>query len=256
MRVYTLTTERVLLTRYRYILAALLVSGLYAPANAAEKPGDVATAVTPAEAWPMFRGSAGLTGVSASTVPDDPKLLWRFETDEPIKSSPVIAHGRVYFGSNDRHVYAVTLADGKKAWSFKTEDYVEAPPTVDGDFVYAGLNDGVLYKLNAKTGELIWKYTTEAQISGAANVVRFDDKRRAVLVGSHDNMLHCVDAATGKAIWTYETDNFVNGAATIDNGRVIFGGCDGFIHVVNLADGKSIRKIEIGSYIAGSAALS
>ena len=47
----------------------------------------------PADAWPQFRGTAGLSGVSTSQLPDEPQLLWTLEAGESIDSSAAIADG-------------------------------------------------------------------------------------------------------------------------------------------------------------------
>ena len=56
-----------------------LVLGLYGPTwNAASQT------TAPLNTWSQFRGTANLSGISASSVPDNPKLLWSFEAGESI----------------------------------------------------------------------------------------------------------------------------------------------------------------------------
>ena len=40
--------------------------------------------------WPVFRGSNSLCGVSNDPIPDNPKLLWKFNTKDMIVSTLVI----------------------------------------------------------------------------------------------------------------------------------------------------------------------
>jgi hypothetical protein len=44
--------------------------------------------------WKIFRGSPDLTGLSNDRIPDQPNLLWSFQTEYEIKSSPVIGYGK------------------------------------------------------------------------------------------------------------------------------------------------------------------
>src|SRR5437870_5089821 len=77
--------------------------------------------------WPMYRGNAALTGVANELLPKKPALLWSFKTGGPVRSSPVIAGGKVFIGSDDFKIYALDFASGKKLWEFKTGAAVHAP---------------------------------------------------------------------------------------------------------------------------------
>nr|NQU89565.1 PQQ-binding-like beta-propeller repeat protein [Bacteroidota bacterium] len=70
--------------------------------------------------WPSFRGNASLTGYTGIDCADSYKLLWSFNTDDEIKSSPVICDGTIYIGSDDGNLYAISDA-GKLIWKYSTE---------------------------------------------------------------------------------------------------------------------------------------
>jgi len=205
--------------------------------------------------WPMFHGGRGLLGRAAGTLGDSLELLWKFETADQIKSSPVIVDDIVYIGSSDANMYAIDFETGNQMWKYQSPDAIEATPCVVEGSVYVGCSDGFLYALDAKTGSFKWKYETEGEILGAANWTRSPDGQSLwILVGSYDNRLHCVDSTSGQAVWTYETDNYINGSPTVADQKTVFGGCDAIIHVVSLTDGTQVAGIDGGSYIAGSAA--
>jgi len=48
------------------------------------------------------------------------KPLWTFTTRARVDSSPAIAGGRVFVGSNDGRVYGLDLASGKKVWEIRS----------------------------------------------------------------------------------------------------------------------------------------
>ena len=52
-----------------------------------------------ANCWGNFRGNAQLTGVSSATLPDQPALLWNFNTQDGIKAAPVSCDGIVVVGT-------------------------------------------------------------------------------------------------------------------------------------------------------------
>ncbi|MDH3583802.1 MAG: PQQ-binding-like beta-propeller repeat protein [Phycisphaerae bacterium] len=233
----------------------------------AERPGPGATAGSRATGtarrpaaitrWVHYRGDTGQRGVSQARLPQNPKLLWTFATGGAIKSSPVIAGGRAYIGSDDGMVYALDLRTGKKIWQFKTphEDPVEAPPTLHGDRLFVGDVGGFMYALDASDGKLIWKHEAQDKIVGAANVIPGKTGSALVVFGAHDGVLYGLDAATGKQAWAFEISDPINGSPAVSRGRSIFGGCDGALHVVSTDNGQSVRSVDVGDIIAGSAAL-
>ena len=250
-----------------------------------EDEADARPAGGPAEAasWPLFHGRQDMAGVAPGRLPRALALRWKFQTEGPVKSSPAIEleaaagpekgqepydcsekvpdtcsdpAGRGFVGSNDGHLYAINLADGRKVWAYQTADAVEAAPLVLQGAVYVGSVNGYLYALDAATGALQWKYQTRDKILGGANWVRSPQGDRTwILIGSYDMSLHCVDAATGKAVWTVETGNYVNGTPAVVDGKIIFGGCDGLVRILAPADGRELRTLEAGGYVAGAVAV-
>ena len=57
---------------------------------------------------PMFRGNLARTGVyKTKGVEELTNLKWKFKTGESVHSSPAISDGIVYFGSDDKNLYAL-----------------------------------------------------------------------------------------------------------------------------------------------------
>ncbi len=59
--------------------------------------------------------------------------------------------------ANDK-VYCLDILTGQERWSFFTGGPVRLAPTVWDNKVYFGSDDGHVYCLKAEDGELIWKY--------------------------------------------------------------------------------------------------
>ena len=208
--------------------------------------------------WRQFRGDAAQRGVAPGSLGDDFEVRWTYEAGGAIASSPVVADGLVYFGSDDQKVHAVELASGALRWSHTTEDIVEAPPVVHEGAVYVGSYDCFLYALDAGSGELRWRFETGDKIVGAAVPVRGPEGTTRIVTGSYDTSLYGIDPETGARTWVYTTDNHVNGTPAIDEeGRIVFGGCDAVLHVVSAHTGEALGRLELGEacHIAGSVAL-
>jgi outer membrane protein assembly factor BamB len=84
-------------------------------------------------------------------------VLRKLKAAGPIKSSPVVADGIIFFGSNDGHIYAVNAETGREAWRLKTGDKVTRSAAVVDGVVYIASEDGFCYALKARTGEPLWK---------------------------------------------------------------------------------------------------
>src|SRR5690606_40007659 len=90
-----------------------------------------------ADSWPIFRGNQQLTGISKTELPNQPKLLWTFQTGDNIKSAPVVDQGKVVIGSTDGVVYCLDI-NGKLLWKFETSNTIEAPALIHKNTVYIG----------------------------------------------------------------------------------------------------------------------
>jgi ribosomal protein L4 len=59
-----------------------------------------------------------------------------------VDSSPAIAGGRVFVGSNDGRVYGLDLASGKKVWEYEAASPVTSSPAVAKGKVVVATADG------------------------------------------------------------------------------------------------------------------
>lgn len=214
---------------------------------------SISTQSQTADSWPQFRGNHQLTGVAATTVPDNLKLLWTFEAgksaDASIESSAAIADGTVYVGCASGDLLAVDLWSGKLKWKYKTKDMIlESSPAVGGGMVFVGDQTGVFHAVNAATGRGVWSYPTGSEIKCSPVIV--GDK---VLIGSYDGYLYCFQMRDGKTVWRFKTDNYVHGTPSIVDGVAYFAGCDEIFHGIRIADGKEVVRVPAGGNTASSA---
>ena len=215
--------------------------------------------------WPHPRGGLSGTGVADIAFADSYALAWTYATGGAVLSSPVIADGVVYVGSEDKHLHAIDAATGQKKWTFQTAALIDASPVFEkiglfgAGVVYVGTDGGMLHAIDAATGKEIWQFKTEARISGEAGVVTVPSgggqPNWVVLIGSHDGKLYCLDAATGEKRWAYETDDYINCGVCIDGNTIILGGCDTFLHMIDLSTGKGLGEVELGGEVSGTPSL-
>ena len=84
----------------------------------------------------------------------------------PFYSSAAVTASRVVLGGRDKLVHGLTLA-GKSAWTFTTRARVESSPAIAGGRVFVGSNDGRFYVLNLENGAKVWEYEAGAPLSAS-----------------------------------------------------------------------------------------
>ncbi len=102
----------------------------------------------------MFRANPEHTGVydNGSVEPENTEL-WRFTTEGIVYSSPAVAEGTVYVGSEDKNLYAIDAVTGKEKWRFTAGDHMYSSPAVANGIVYVASEDKNLYAIDAVTGK-------------------------------------------------------------------------------------------------------
>jgi len=73
------------------------------------------------------------------------RAAWTFATRARVESSPAIAGGRVFVGSNDGRFYVLSLANGAKLWEFNAGAPLSASPAIANGRIVIGSQDGRLY---------------------------------------------------------------------------------------------------------------
>ena len=84
----------------------------------------------------------------------------------PFYSSAAVTASRVVIGGRDKMVHGLTL-DGKAAWTFAPRARVESSPAIAGGRVFVGSNDGSFYVLGLENGTKLWEFDTGAPLSAS-----------------------------------------------------------------------------------------
>lgn len=209
----------------------------------------------PKESWPVHRGTAAQTGLSATTLPKSPALLWKYELGSGAGLAAAIADGTVYVGSEDGKLVALDLATGQQQWEFKREDAIAAPPTVFGDHIYVGDESGMLWCVRRRDGRDDWSFQTQGAIySGVVPLPGLPPLPPRLLVGSYDGGLYCINGQDGDLLWKYGAGDKLHGTPAIIGKFAFVAGCDGYLHCVRHRDGALAAKFGFGAPSASSAA--
>ena len=202
--------------------------------------------------WSMFRRDSAHSAAGQS-APENLTLRWKFTTDGAVISSPSVADGMVYVGSQDKNIYCLDSRTGSLIWNFTTGARIKSSPAIADGMVYVGPDDGNVYCLDAEDGSLIWSTDAGGHIEvnfAAAPALRssptiVDGK---VYVGSLDTNVYCLDAEDGDVEWTFKTEGYITSSPAVVDGAVYVVSEEpetGALYKLNAADGSFIWKREL-----------
>jgi outer membrane protein assembly factor BamB len=215
----------------------------------------------------QFRGDAAHSGVYQSSAPREiSHVLWQFKTGGRVFSSPVVADGLVFMGSNDHFLYALDAAKGTQVWKFSTDANVNSTPAVAQGVVYVLSLDGNAYALDEHTGKLLWKFQTggESRLN-RAGIYGLAPSREVVpdpwdfllssptvaqgvvYFGSGDHHVYALDARTGKQLWSFEAADVVHSSPAVVDGVVYIGCWDGTFYALHASTGQLAWKFTTGA---------
>lgn len=211
----------------------------------------IGTSTIPVSSWSMWRADPAHSS-TAQIGPSNLTLAWKFTTNGAVISSPSVADGIVYVGSQDRNIYALGAWSGKLIWNFTTKNSVESSPAVENGKVYTGGDDGYVYCLDALTGNLVWKafvngdlpYTYGSLVLKSSPAV-FGGR---VYIGSLDGILYALDADTGDVYWKFKTGGPILSSPAVVDGGVYFYSEEptiGALYRLNAATGDLIWKQQL-----------
>jgi len=152
----------------------------------------------------------------------DPVARWKFATGGPVRTSPAVAGGTAFFGSNDGFLYAVELETGEQVWRYETAAELRSSPAVVDGVVFAGAKDGDVIALDAATGDLRWRFPTAQGIVAAPTV-----SDGVVYASTNDQIMYAIDAATGQERWHGGLASPTLTSPTLSNTAIFVGNEDG-----------------------------
>lgn len=180
-----------------------------------------------------------------------PTVHWKFKSNGPIFSTPVISENIVYVGSLDSTLYAVDLITGKLKWKFKTGGEIRSTVSMDGSqlFLYSG--DATLYSLNKTTGKVLWTFKTKGGILGDRRYDFADYYQSSpvfhtnrIFFGAGDGRVYAVDAKDGKLCWSFKTEDIVHTTPAIYKDRLFVGSYDGNLYSLDQEHGDLLWKFK------------
>jgi outer membrane protein assembly factor BamB len=144
----------------------------------------------------VFFGDAGGTFHCVDAVTG--KKRWTFAAKGQIVSPANFAADKIVFGSDDHHLYCVSL-EGKLVWQLKTKEKIQVAPAIAGERVFVAGRDQTLHVVDLAKGVEVATIPLGGYI-GASAAVRGDQ----LYVGTMANRFLAVDWRKGSILWHFE----------------------------------------------------
>ncbi len=174
--------------------------------------------------------------------------LWEYPTGGPIKSTPLIYNGRVYFGSNDYSIHCISATNMNYYWKKATGSIIDmASPAIGDNIVFIGSSDSKLYAFDVLNGEPKWKpFKTGRPITSTPAIYN-----GRVYITSQDGKLYSIDISSGTEIWTFPTKpprgQQIYASPVIKNDVIyiaVYGAKSGTLYAIDVNKGTEIWKFK------------
>ncbi len=140
------------------------------------------------------------------------EVLWRVETEAPVRTPPTAYRGRVYLSTNTNEFLALNQETCERDWSFQSFEesarfLSSSSPAAAGDLVVAPFSSGELVAFIADNGRSVWDMTLsrESRLTALSSLNDIAGSpvidRGLVYVVSHGGRFSAVDIRTGAAVW-------------------------------------------------------
>lgn len=174
---------------------------------------------SPSESSPLVAGGRVYVGSQAGTVyafnAKTGRPIWHYQAGGPVKGALAFSKGRLFFGDYGGSVTALRAGNGSVVW--RSGGYGEIYATVAVAFgrVYVGSKSGSVCALSESSGAQVWCHGTGAYVYAAPAVASVPGMRPAVFVGSYSGQFMALDARSGGVIWSHSAGGTISGAGSV-----------------------------------------
>jgi outer membrane protein assembly factor BamB len=193
---------------------------------------------------PTYRGNSARTGVMPGPGPTaEPQVLWQFQADAAIRSSPAVVGDSVFIASTDGVVHALDFATGAERWRMPLPAEVGAasPLAIDEGIVVAD-RAGNVHALDPATGHERWLAATGGPIAGAAAL-----SGGRVVVATETGRAFALDPATGLIAWQAPLPGGVERSLAATDSVVYCGVSGGLLVALDSSDGSPAWQARVAT---------
>ena len=162
--------------------------------------------------------------------------IWTYVCDDEIRGTATCDRGIVYFGSYDKHLYALNIESGKLLWKYFADGGIVSKPAIVEDSVFFGSEDHRLHVISARSGSLQWTYYTDGPVRSSPFAAHGH-----LFIGSDDAAVHAINIRGGRGIWKTETDGEIRSSPYVTEDSVLVGNEAGELYCLDFRGGIKWR---------------
>lgn len=173
----------------------------------------------------------------------DGEEAWRFQAGEAIRTTPVFAAERIFFGSDDRHLYILSEA-GKLQAKIPLEAGIQAAPLVVGKYLYFGADDHFFYSFNWMKKKKRWRVRTGGKVLTSP----LTDGRRVLFI-SWNNVLYCLHRQKGHILWWKAIPSRSLYRLEVSGERIVATSLSSLVLCFDIETGEKVGEFDAGQEV-------
>ncbi len=198
--------------------------------------------------WSQWRGGPTHLAEENGSPTEINELIWKYQTNGQIYSSPSFFEGGMLIGSDDWNIYCFDPDTGVVRWKYKTGGEVQATAFIEDGKAYFGSFDGFLYCLELPEEiegrpTLSWKLELRGDVISSCHP--YED---SIITADTGGFVHRI-SKDGDPIWSVkhsEDDIWATPIVDAENRRGMIGNISDTLVVFSLDDGKKIDEYSYG----------
>lgn len=198
--------------------------------------------------WNQWRGDPLHHAITEGPGPEKGELIWSYQTNGQVYSSPSFYEGGMLIGSDDGNMYCFDPDSGDVRWKFRTDGEVQSTAYIDGRRAYFGSFDRNLYCIGMPGPEggipdLEWNYSTKGRVIGSPTPYL-----DSVIVADNEGYIYRIDKE-GDLVWENRISDIEFWSSPVvdaGTGRGIIGNIGNGLFVFDLENGRNLIQTGYG----------
>lgn len=208
----------------------------------------------------LERGRGVHAGRVVALNADDGSMRWSRPLPSRAESSPLLAAGRLYFGTENGTVYALRTRDGSVVWTAQASGAVKGGLALWHGKLYFGDYGGKVHALRVSDGSQVWQSSSASSAFGLRSGRFYATPAVAygrVYIGSLDGFVYSFSADSGRLAWRHRTGSYVYSSPSVTTvpgvGPTVYvGSYDGNLYAFDARSGAVRWTHNAGGKISGA----